>query len=297
MIFYKLTTAFRRLIQGVLWTAAAFALFGVFRNTPWNISFRQQGIATVGLSILVGLCVVFLLATSKTNERTGDGFFRSLTPRHRVFLLPALFLGVLLPPFWFFVYFMFLVLLLVLVECVHRFQHSGNSVPKEPETKAVLRSSLRTIFQKISYIFSSCFSLISRKMLKKVKTNSPTISATETEIELEEDENDLDEDTFDENTLSQVVRTRTEENRERLEGTFCVEFLPDQWTTTIHVPFCPAFDTPPHVEAFVLDEEDVKLTIFEPKTFGVRIDVKKRSRETSRLHIAITAEERMENGE
>ncbi|MDR0328365.1 MAG: hypothetical protein LBI05_08735 [Planctomycetaceae bacterium] len=94
----------------------------------------------------------------------------------------------------------------------------------------------------------------------------------------------------DEAVRQQIIRTQTAEGKERLDGTFWAEFSADAMTTTIHIPFCPAFDRVPAVQAFPLDDTDVQLRITSQKTFGVRVDVKRNSREIDRLRFAVIAE-------
>jgi len=91
-------------------------------------------------------------------------------------------------------------------------------------------------------------------------------------------------------TTQEMTRYRTKEGKDHLEGNFLIEFHHDQWTVPLHVPFCPAFDAPPNIEVFLLDDVDIKWKIFEPRTFGVRIDIKRGSREISRCHLLVIAE-------
>ena len=95
-------------------------------------------------------------------------------------------------------------------------------------------------------------------------------------------EDELEEEEFDADALQRIVRSRTEDGMERLEGTFLVEFAPDQRTASVHVPFCPAFETVPAVEALPL-EGDATLSIVTPRPFGVRIDVKRQDDEPVRI--------------
>jgi hypothetical protein len=91
-----------------------------------------------------------------------------------------------------------------------------------------------------------------------------------------------EEEEFDASATQQIVRSRIEDGTERLEGTFLVEFAPEQRTASVHVPFCPAFETEPMVEALLLDG-DATLSVVKPRSFGVRIDVKRRDDEPVRI--------------
>ncbi|MDR2439785.1 MAG: hypothetical protein LBE12_10510 [Planctomycetaceae bacterium] len=98
------------------------------------------------------------------------------------------------------------------------------------------------------------------------------------------------EDYFDDSITQKIVRHLTETGKDRLEGTFLVEFQNEQLTVTIHIPFCPVFESNPNVEVFLLDDIDVKWNIFKPHPFGVRIDLKRNSCKIQRVHILVVAE-------
>jgi hypothetical protein len=87
-----------------------------------------------------------------------------------------------------------------------------------------------------------------------------------------------------------MIRSRTSEGLDRLEGTFWAEFPEDAMTTTVHIPFCPAFERTPKVQVFPVDETDTQLRITSQKPFGVRVDVKRNTVEIDRLCFAMTAE-------
>lgn len=94
----------------------------------------------------------------------------------------------------------------------------------------------------------------------------------------------------EETVQQQMIRSRTADGRDRFDGTFWAEFPPETLTTTVHIPFCPAFDRVPNVQVFPMDETDVHLRTASPKTFGVRIDVKRNNTETDRFRFALIAE-------
>jgi hypothetical protein len=88
----------------------------------------------------------------------------------------------------------------------------------------------------------------------------------------------------------QTIRTQTAEGVDRFEGTFWAEFPTNAMSTTVHVPFCPAFERVPKVQVFSVDETGLHLRITSPKTFGVRIDIKRNNLETARHRFAMIAE-------
>ena len=95
---------------------------------------------------------------------------------------------------------------------------------------------------------------------------------------------------MDETMRQQITRSKTTEGQDRLNGTFCAEFPAEAMTTTVHIPFCPAFEKIPNVQVYPIDETDAHLRITSLKTFGVRIDIKRNNLEIDRLCFAIIAE-------
>ncbi|MDR3196249.1 MAG: hypothetical protein LBU34_00130, partial [Planctomycetaceae bacterium] len=104
------------------------------------------------------------------------------------------------------------------------------------------------------------------------------------------EDNSDQEDCFDNSITQKIVRRLSETGKDRLEGTFLVGFQDDQLTATIHIPFCPVFESDPNVNVFLLDDADVKWNIFKPHTFGVRIDLKRNSRKIRQVRIMVVAE-------
>jgi hypothetical protein len=124
------------------------------------------------------------------------------------------------------------------------------------------------------------------KMYKKQKVLAvpPVMDDSDHEEDFEH------EDDQDNSVTQKIVRRSAETGKDRLEGTFLVEFHDDQLTSTIHIPFCPAFESNPNVEVFLLDDVDIKWNIFKPRHFGVRIDFKRNSFETKKIRIMVVAE-------
>ncbi|MDR0338335.1 MAG: hypothetical protein LBI18_14760 [Planctomycetaceae bacterium] len=128
-----------------------------------------------------------------------------------------------------------------------------------------------------------------RKIDKKI-----LVPATMSVPENSENEDDFDEfdqeNDFDRSITQKIVRRFTETGKDQVEGIFLVGFQDSQLTATIHIPFCPAFEYNPKVEVFLLDDVDVKWNIFEPRPFGVRIDLKRNSCEIQQTRIMVVAE-------
>jgi hypothetical protein len=97
------------------------------------------------------------------------------------------------------------------------------------------------------------------------------------------------ESDWNDSVTQKIIRCSDETGKDRLKGTFLIEFHDDQLTTTIHIPFCPVFESNPHVEIFLLDDADIKWNIFNPRHFGVRIDFKRNSFEIKKFRIMVVA--------
>ncbi len=100
---------------------------------------------------------------------------------------------------------------------------------------------------------------------------------------------------LEEGVSQQIVRRRTADGSDCLEGTFCVQF-PVEWPAktqqvTIHVPFCPAFQTVPRVETFLLDDAAAKIQSSNVYPHGVAVDVRRDSMDVAMLHFCLTATE------
>ena len=92
-----------------------------------------------------------------------------------------------------------------------------------------------------------------------------------------------------ENVLQQIIRSKTPEGIDRLEGTFLVTFPDDTMTVPVHIPFCPAFQRVPNVQVFLADKANAGLRVISPKTFGVRVDVKRNDHKTKFLRFVLVA--------
>jgi len=101
----------------------------------------------------------------------------------------------------------------------------------------------------------------------------------------------MDDESMDESVRQQIIRSKTAEGKDRLDGTFWAEFPPDAMTATVHIPFCPPFERVPSVQVFPVSDTDVHVRIAKSKPYGVRIDVKRNDLEEERLCLAIIAEE------
>ena len=72
------------------------------------------------------------------------------------------------------------------------------------------------------------------------------------------------------------------------------EFPAGATTTTVHIPFYPAFDQIPDIHVVPVDNDKASLRIVQAKPYGVRIDVKRPSLHTDsdagRLYFAVIIE-------
>jgi len=106
----------------------------------------------------------------------------------------------------------------------------------------------------------------------------------------------MDAEPMDDGIRQQMIRSKTAEGRDRLDGTFWAEFPEGAMTATVHIPFSPPFERAPKVQVYPLSETDAgesngHVRIAPPKTYGVRIDVKRSDSEVDQLCFAIIAEE------
>jgi len=95
---------------------------------------------------------------------------------------------------------------------------------------------------------------------------------------------------IEETLRQQMIRSKTAEGTDRLDGTFWIEFPAEAMTATVHIPFCPAFERAPSVQVFPVDATDVQLRVLSPKKFGMRVDVKRNNLITHRLCFTVIAE-------
>ena len=95
---------------------------------------------------------------------------------------------------------------------------------------------------------------------------------------------------MDDTVQQQIIRSQTADGQDRLDGTFWVEFPTETMTATVHIAFCPAFERIPKVQVFSVNETDVHFRVAPPKTFGVRVDVKRNNLEQDRLCFIVIAE-------
>lgn len=108
-------------------------------------------------------------------------------------------------------------------------------------------------------------------------------------LEAEDADERIDEEIIDDSMTQQIVRRRTESGLEQVEGTFVIQFSEQELTRTLHFPFCPAFAALPKIDTFLLDGENCTINLVKPQPFGVRIDVKRSSRSSEQVRIAVIA--------
>jgi hypothetical protein len=85
-----------------------------------------------------------------------------------------------------------------------------------------------------------------------------------------------------------IIRRKMESGGEKLEGYFLVEFDENQLTVSVHIPFYPAFEQSPVVEAYLMDDTvDAKLTIARTQLFGAKIDIKRANKNVNNLRLAV----------
>jgi len=77
--------------------------------------------------------------------------------------------------------------------------------------------------------------------------------------------------------LQRYERGLDPEGREWLEGTVRVDFLRNQRTAVIHIPFWPAFQIRPQVNSELLDGPHLKIDVKTVERWGIRLELTRRA--------------------
>lgn len=96
----------------------------------------------------------------------------------------------------------------------------------------------------------------------------------EEEPEDEEEEEEEADDLPPPDVSQKWTRQRLPDGSDVLSVWHRLEFLPGQTHQTVHLPFCPAFDRPPAVEAQVIEGPDGKVKVSRVWGFGARLEVR-----------------------
>lgn len=93
--------------------------------------------------------------------------------------------------------------------------------------------------------------------------------------------------------LQQLTRSRTADGRETISGTVVAEFVPGERTATLHIAFCPPFETLPQVDAEIADGPDASVEVTQVLHNGARFDVRlmKPAIEAAAISLEIVAHE------
>ncbi|MCR4412384.1 MAG: hypothetical protein NUV77_08170, partial [Thermoguttaceae bacterium] len=78
----------------------------------------------------------------------------------------------------------------------------------------------------------------------------------------------------DDQTLQHLVRTRSPDGIETIEGWLRASLAPGQRTTSVHVAFCPPLPMPPEVAVEQVNGPPAKVTAAQTLPYGVRFDLK-----------------------
>lgn len=96
----------------------------------------------------------------------------------------------------------------------------------------------------------------------------------EEELEDEEEEEEEADDLPPPDVSQKWTRQRLPDGSDVLSVWHRLEFLPGQTYQTVHLPFCPAFDRPPAVEAQIIEGPDGKVKVSRVWGFGARLEVR-----------------------
>ena len=78
---------------------------------------------------------------------------------------------------------------------------------------------------------------------------------------------------MDDPNLMQWITRRLNQELDTYVGNFRCVFLPGQQRYTLHCVFHPVFDLLPEIEAYCMEDEDVRVRITNTAKFGVRAEV------------------------
>jgi hypothetical protein len=250
-ILQHLTTGLSLISQTILWLAGILAILGILWREPLDVGAWRNSIVVLAFTVWVGF-LIFLSRILRQSENSKN---------NNIFLIPVLLIGFLLP----FPFPVLYVFLLGIAEILRRF----------PVGKMYKKHDVLTV----------------PPVTDNSEHEKDSEHAEDKDFEQEGNFEQFDqEDDWDDSVTQKIVRCSGETGKDRLEGTFLVEFHDDQLTATIHIPFCPAFESDPNVEVFLLDDVDIKWNIFKPRHFGVRIDFKRNSLDAKKIRIMVVAE-------
>jgi len=77
-----------------------------------------------------------------------------------------------------------------------------------------------------------------------------------------------------EEVSQQLTRSRTADGVEQLSGWLRLAFSADQRTGSIHVAFCPPFESMPELEVEQIDGPEIRIKTAQLLTYGARLDLK-----------------------
>ena len=97
---------------------------------------------------------------------------------------------------------------------------------------------------------------------------------TAEEVDGEEQEEDEAEDLPPPDVSQKWTRQRLPDGSDVLAAWHRLEFVPGQTHQTVHLPFCPAFDRPPAVEAQIIEGPAGKVKVSRVWGFGARLEVR-----------------------
>lgn len=116
---------------------------------------------------------------------------------------------------------------------------------------------------------------------------APQRIVQETEPEIDAEPEEIDDEPWDEKTLLRMIRTKDENGEEQLQAWMQTEFLKNQRTVNVHLPFFPVPDHVPQVEVLQFQGEHVDIKIAHLSTMGVRIDLKRPARRKTQESVGI----------
>jgi len=81
-------------------------------------------------------------------------------------------------------------------------------------------------------------------------------------------------DATTEQVLQRLTRVRTVDGHEAISGTLLAEFAPGERNATLHVAFCPPFETLPNLEAQIADDSEASVKVTQVLHNGAQLEVR-----------------------
>ncbi|MGL4593222.1 MAG: hypothetical protein ACRCUY_00680 [Thermoguttaceae bacterium] len=282
-IEYRLKSGLHKMAIGMLWFAALVLLVA----TPFSAFARGSGASksillefcqTILLLITIGILIGIIHLTKKTPFSSfissSSSFTQKIYKRQNYLVAIALIFGLLILHWYFFIPYLIGIILIERQICHVTSKSLSALSQNDSQTSEYVKKCGRNTLDAQKSVF------VLEKESNKENDDSEAETSGATEI-----------DAITNGVVLQLMRSQTDFGADRLEAIFVLEFLDEQETMTIHLPFFPPFDSIPAIQTFLLEEADAKITIPVKTPFGIRIDVKCVNSAQNKIRLVVEAEE------